>query len=65
VSKITNCETHVPQCQAVSINFADATLVSAFVARWCATSKVETRRCVPGQEDEPVPRVGAAWHRIP
>ena len=27
---------------AVSIYFADATLASAFVARWCATSKVET-----------------------
>jgi hypothetical protein len=27
---------------AVSIYFADATLVSAFVARWCAGYKVET-----------------------
>jgi len=27
---------------AVSIYFADATLASAFVARWCVGSKVET-----------------------
>jgi hypothetical protein len=27
---------------AVSVYFADATLASAFVARWCAGSKVET-----------------------
>jgi hypothetical protein len=27
---------------AISIYFADATLASAFVARWCAGSKVET-----------------------
>jgi hypothetical protein len=27
---------------AVSIYFADATLASAFAARWCASSKVET-----------------------
>ena len=26
---------------AVSIYFADTTLASAFVARWCATSKIE------------------------
>jgi hypothetical protein len=27
---------------AISIYFADATLASAFVARWCVGSKVET-----------------------
>ena len=27
---------------AISIYFADATIASAFVARWCAVSKVET-----------------------
>jgi len=27
---------------AVSLYFADATLASAFVARWCVGSKVET-----------------------
>jgi hypothetical protein len=31
---------------AVSIYFADATLASAFVARWCAGSKIETARGV-------------------
>ena len=34
---------------AVSIYFADATLASAFVARWCVGSKVEVARGrVPG-----------------
>jgi hypothetical protein len=27
---------------AISIYFPDASLASAFVARWCASSKVET-----------------------
>jgi hypothetical protein len=51
---------------AVSIYFADATLASAFVARWCVSSKVETAGgvfCV--REDDPVPRVGAGLHRTP
>ena len=44
---------------AVSIYFAEATLASAFVARWCATSKVETTGGVfQVREDEPTPRVG-------
>jgi hypothetical protein len=39
---------------AVSIYFADATLASAFVARWCAVSKVETASGVfQVREDEP------------
>ena len=34
---------------AVSIYFADATCASAFVARWCAGSKIKTAGgCVPG-----------------
>jgi hypothetical protein len=44
---------------ATSIYFADATLASAFVARWCVGSKVETAGgvfCV--REDDPTPRVG-------
>src|SRR5260370_42011225 len=44
---------------AISIYFADAILASAFVARWCAVSKVETAG------DEPAPRVGAGLHRTP
>jgi hypothetical protein len=51
---------------AVSIYFADATLASAFVARWCAGSKVETAGGVfQVREDEPAPRVGAGLHRTP
>jgi hypothetical protein len=44
----------------VSIYFADATLASAFVARWCLGSKVETTGGVfQVREDEPASRVGA------
>jgi hypothetical protein len=49
---------------AVSLYFADATLASAFVARWCAGSKVETAGGVfQIREDEPAPRVGVGLHR--
>jgi hypothetical protein len=51
---------------AVAVYFADATLASAFVTRWCAGQKVEI---VDGlfrvRDDEPVPRVGAAHHKTP
>ena len=51
---------------AISIYFADAALASAFVARWCATSKVETTSGVfQVREDEPAPRVEAGAHRTP
>jgi hypothetical protein len=51
---------------AVSLYFADATLASACVARWCAGSKVETAGGVfQIREDEPAPRVGAGLHRRP
>jgi hypothetical protein len=44
---------------AISIDFADATLASAFVARWCIGSRVETAGGVfRVREDEPAPRVG-------
>ena len=44
---------------ALSIYFADATLASAFVARWCIVAKVETAGGVfEVREDEPEPRVG-------
>ena len=50
----------------VSIYFRDATLASAFVARWCAGSKVETVAGVfQVREDEPSPRLGAGLHRTP
>jgi hypothetical protein len=51
---------------ALAICFADATLASAFVARWCAMQRVEI---VDGvyqvRDDEPMPRIGAALHRTP
>ena len=51
---------------AVSIYFLDATLASAFVARWCAASKVETEGGLFHiRDDELAPRIGAGWHRTP
>ena len=51
---------------AVSIYFLDATLASAFVARWCAGSMVETEGGVFRiRADEPAPRIGAGLHRTP
>ena len=51
---------------ALSIYFGDATLASAFVARWCAGSKIETAGgAFRVWEDEPMPRVGANLHRTP
>jgi len=45
---------------AVSLCFADAMLASAFVARWCSGSKIETAGGVfQVRDDEPAPRVGA------
>jgi hypothetical protein len=50
---------------AVSIYF-DITLANAFVARWCATSKLETAGGVfRVREDEPTLRVGTGLHRAP
>ena len=51
---------------AISIYFADVTLASAFVARWCLGSKTEAAGGVfQVREDEPAPRVGAGLHRTP
>jgi hypothetical protein len=51
---------------SLSIYFADATLASAFVARWCVGTKVETAGGVSEmREDGPEPRVGAGLHRTP
>ena len=51
---------------AVSIYFRDATLASAFVARLCAASKVETEGGLFRiHDDEPPPRIGARLHRTP
>jgi hypothetical protein len=51
---------------AVSIYFIDATLAGAFVARWCAASRIETEGGVFRiRDDEPAPRIGAGLHRTP
>ena len=51
---------------AVSIYFADATLASAFVARWCAGGLIETTpERFRAREDEPAPRVGVQGHSTP
>jgi hypothetical protein len=51
---------------AVSVYFLDATLAGAFVARWCATSKIETEGGIFRiRDDEPTPRIGAGLHRTP
>ena len=51
---------------ALSIYFEDATLASAFVARWCQGATVETAGGVfQVRKDEPELRVGAGLHRTP
>jgi hypothetical protein len=63
---ITPSGTRGPVNDAISIYFADATLASAFVTRWCIGAKVETAGGVfRMREDEPEPRVGAGLHRTP
>jgi len=51
---------------ALSLYFADATLASAYVTRWCVGSKAEAAGGVfQVREDEPAPRIGAGLHRTP
>jgi hypothetical protein len=51
---------------ALSIYFADVMLASAFVAGWCAGSRVETAGGVfQVRDDEPEPGIGAGLHRTP
>jgi len=51
---------------AVSIYFLDATLASAFVARWCAGYKIETAEGVfRVRADAPATRTAASMHRTP
>jgi hypothetical protein len=46
---------------ALAVYFLDATIASAFVARWCAAQKVEILDGVYRvRDDEPISRVGAA-----
>ena len=51
---------------AVSIYFLDATLASAFVARWCAGYKVEAAEGVLRvRTDDPAARTTASLHQTP
>ena len=51
---------------AIAIYLADATIASAFVARWCAGHKAEAADGLfRVREDEPAPRIGASHHKTP
>ena len=61
---MTPAGTHGVLNDALSIYFADATLASAFVTRWCVRAKVETAGGVfQVREDDPEPRAAAGLHR--
>jgi hypothetical protein len=63
---ITSSGTRGVPNDAISIYFADATLASAFVARWCVVAKVETAGGVfQVRDDASEARVGAGLHRTP
>jgi hypothetical protein len=49
---------------AVAVYFLDATLASAFVARWCAGSKVEiSEGAFRVRADQPARRIAAGAHK--
>jgi hypothetical protein len=49
---------------AVAVYFLDAVSAAAFVARWCAGSKVEiSEGAFRVREDQPTPRVPAGLHK--
>jgi hypothetical protein len=51
---------------ALAVYFLDATIASAFVARWCAAQRVEVIDGVyQVRDDEPKSRVGAGLHKTP
>jgi len=51
---------------ALAIYFVDAVIASAFVARWCASRKVEIADgAYRVRDDEPTPRMGAGLHKTP
>ena len=63
---MTPSGTHGVMNDALSIYFADATLASAFVSRWCVGATVETTGGVfQVRDDEPEARVGAGPHKTP
>jgi hypothetical protein len=51
---------------ALALYFADVTLASAFITRWCSAQMAEL---VDGvyrvRENEPTPRIGAGLHKTP
>jgi hypothetical protein len=50
----------------VAVYFADATIASAFVARWCAGHRAEAADGLfRVREDEPTPRTVASHHKTP
>jgi hypothetical protein len=51
---------------AIAIYLANATIASAFVARWCAGHKADVADGLFRiREDEPTPRIGATLHKTP
>jgi hypothetical protein len=63
---VTPSGTRGPLNDVLSIYFADASLASAFVARWCLVAKVVTAGGVfQVREDEREARVGEGLHRTP
>jgi hypothetical protein len=51
---------------ALAVYFLNATIASAFVARWCAAQKIEIADGVYRvRDDEPTPRVEAGLHKTP
>jgi hypothetical protein len=51
---------------ALAFYFLDATIASAFVARWCAAQRIEIADGVYRvRDDEPTSRVEAATHKTP
>ena len=51
---------------SIAVYLADATIASAFVARWCAGHKAESMcGLFRVREDEPKPRIGATPHKTP
>jgi hypothetical protein len=63
---ITPSGTHGILNDAISIDFTDVTLASAFVSRWCIGARVATTGGVfQVHEDDPEPRIGAGPHRTP
>jgi hypothetical protein len=50
---------------AIAVYLADATIASAFVARWCAGHRASKDGLLHVREDEPTPRISARPHKTP